>query len=287
MPEQQPRPRRRAGADERARRRDGSRVVASAVVALAALLAATPLLAAPTPGPDPDSARTAAVRAAPPGFLFGRPRAFVGLRVGMHFPRAGSDIYDFTTNQLTLNRSDFDAVALGGDLGYEIASWADAVLSVDMSRVTRRSEYRDLVEDNDQPIQQETRVTRVPVTASVRLYPFPTGREIGRYAWIPASVVPYVGGGGGMIHYQFKQWGDFVDYTDNTIFTDDDISSGGWTPTGHIFAGLNVRLTPRISLSGEGRYTWASGHPSASSDFGGFAIDLSGFQTTLGMNVRF
>ena len=62
----------------------------------------------------------------------------------------------------------------------------------------------------------------------------PRGRQISRLAWIPRTIVPYVGAGGGVTSYEFRQSGDFVDFaTENaaagtfTIFTDS-FKSEGW-----------------------------------------------------------
>ncbi len=69
------------------------------------------------------------------------------------------------------------------------------------------------------------------------------------------------------------------------IFTDT-FRSSGWTPSAHVFGGVDVRVYKRLYLSGEGRYLWSSGTPD--SDFIDFApIDLAGFKVTAGIHYMF
>ena len=52
---------------------------------------------------------------------------------------------------------------------------------------------------------------RLNLSGSVKFALTPRGREISSRAWIPSAVTPYVGAGGGVLHYQFLQFGDFID----------------------------------------------------------------------------
>jgi hypothetical protein len=128
------------------------------------------------------------------------------------------------------------------------------------------------------------------LTASIKWYVADRGRSISRFAWIPADWAPYVGAGGGVLWYVFEQDGEWVD-EDLADPECCDIFRGtfrsdGRVPTAHLMAGADFSLGPRFLLNAEGRYLWASG--SMSGDFVGFDdIDLSGFQATAGIAVRF
>ena len=78
-----------------------------------------------------------------PGFAFKRPNATFGVRLGYAFPSAGSDVFDFTREQLTVSSSDFNAVYYGGDLGIRIIEHLDVALSLGYERSDTRSEFRD------------------------------------------------------------------------------------------------------------------------------------------------
>ncbi len=124
-------------------------------------------------------------------------------------------------------------------------------------------------------------------SGSVKFAVTPRGRDISSRAWIPAAVTPYVGAGGGVLKYEFLQFGDFIDVDSPAmdIFTDT-FRSSGWTPSAHVFGGVDVRVYKRLYLSGEGRYLWSSSTPSR--DFIDFEpIDLAGFKATVGIHYMF
>jgi hypothetical protein len=133
------------------------------------------------------------------GFLFGAPQGSFTLRGGWALARANSDLFSFTTRQLTLNRSDFSSPELGADFAIRVLSRTEVVLASSVAGVSKGSEFRGFIDNNNAPIQQHTWFTRVPVTLSVKQYLTSTGRSIGQFAWIPARLAPYVGAGGGMM----------------------------------------------------------------------------------------
>ena len=218
-------------------------------------------------------------------FLFGKPRGSLGARGAWQMAAESSDIYDFFGEELTIENGDFDSFLFGADGSFAIASRIDLVAGFEISRASVSSEYRDFVDENDLPILQETRLTIVPVTLSVKLYLTPRGREVSRYAFVPAKVRPYVGGGGGFVWYELEQAGDFVDFVDLTIFTSG-FRSSGWGFATQAFGGAEVSLSPRWFLSVEGRYLWSDAD--LSGDFLDFEpIDLSGARIGAGVGFTF
>ena len=224
------------------------------------------------------------------GFLFDAPRWTLSLRGGFDQALAGSDIFDFVTDTLTLSRSDFGGFTFGADLAYSITSRVDIAFGASYVRTRKVSEFREYIGSDDLPINQTTTFSRLPLTATVKAYLVPRGRSIGSLAWIPTRFAPYIGAGGGSIRYEFLQEGEFVDSEDDgsgnfDIFWDSFRSSGS-TPTAHALVGADFALTPRLGFSTEGRYGWA--RSDMSDDFRGFEpIDLSGFSATMGLTVRF
>jgi hypothetical protein len=223
-------------------------------------------------------------RAQEADFLFKRPLLSVGVHVGYSMPRAGSDLFDFTREQLTLDRRDFYSVAWRGDLALRIAERVDVGVNLGYAGSSTRSEFRDWVDQDDQAIEQTTRLRRIPLTANVRVYLRDRGRSIGQFAWVPAKWSPYVGAGAGWVWYLFEQQGDFVDFETFDIFSDTFMADGA-TGTVHVAAGIERSLGPRFLLRAEGRYSWADGDPGF--DFVDFDdIDLAGFQLTVGLAVQ-
>lgn len=220
-----------------------------------------------------------------PGFLFHAPRVSFGIRGGFNLRSAQSAIYDSVTSWLTLEKSDFSAFSIAGDFGVTIAGPVELVLGGGYTNKKTPSESRYYVDQNDQPIRQTTRFTTTPLTVAVRWYLVPRGHQIGRFVWIPAQVMPYVGAGGGMIRYSLEQTGSFVDPADLAIFNDT-FKSWGWTPLGLAMAGVDYSLGSRVFVNGDIRYLWANGE--LGRDFAAFddGIDLSGVQFSVGLHVR-
>ena len=219
------------------------------------------------------------------GFLFQKPKVQLQIHTGYSVARASSDIYDFVVDSLTLKKSDFNAFSIGGQLAFRMNEHLDGAFSLTYTGATRPSEMRYWEDTNGLPIQQDTRFTRVPVTFDLKYYLMPRGRSISRFAWIPASWSPYVGGGVGVMWYTFRQSGDFVDSQSLEVFTDT-FESSGHTAMWDLFAGADVSLNKSLVLTGEARYDWAKA--AMGQDFVGFQkMDLSALQMNVGLGIRF
>jgi hypothetical protein len=220
-----------------------------------------------------------------PDFMLGRPRASLGIRGEWVFASAGSDIFDFVTQQLTLEKSSFNAPGFGAELSINVTPRVDVVAGFDIAKSSTPSEYRAFVDNRNLPIQQETSLRQSNLFGSIKFAVIPRGRTISRFAWIPSTIVPYVGGGGGLTNYDFKQIGDFVDFSDNRVFAES-FRSHGWAPTAHVFGGTDIQVYKRVFLSLEGRYVWAKAKLDA--DFIDFdPMDLGGFRFGAGFHVMF
>jgi opacity protein-like surface antigen len=230
-------------------------------------------------------ASTAAQPASEPDFLLGRPKGSIGIRTGWLFARTDSDLFDFVRDQFTIGPDAFNTPAVAVDISTVASNRVDVVFGFAYSRATIDSEYRRFVDNNREPIAQRTRLQQINLTASAKVAVVPRGREVGRLAWIPRPVSPYVGAGGGLLWYKFEQSGAFVDFVDLSVF-DASLRSSRWTPGAHVFAGADFKLRRRLFLQAEARYLWAKGP--TGQDFVGFdRIDLSGLNVTAGVNFLF
>ena len=231
-------------------------------------------------------------RAAAQGdFLFRAPVAAFGVRVGPMLYSARGDVFDFITDSLTLDRSDFRAPTFGAELVLMPSSRLDIVLGFMWSETEANSEYENWIEEVEQngqlvelPIEQTTRLRTLPVTATLRYLLLPRGRRVSELAWLPRRTVPYVGAGGGVTWYLFEQYGDFVDVADNGIFTDE-LETSGQQATFHALAGVDHWFLSRVGVNAEARYTYASAEPDQS-----FSVydnlDVGGLQFTVGLSFR-
>lgn len=241
---------------------------------LGAVLGATVLLPA-----------EAAAQGAGDGFLFRTPKVQFTFRAGYSGASASSDIFDFSREELTLDKSDFNGGLFGAEVAFRVSERVDVALAFSNASTTTRSEFRDWIGEDDLPIEQETTFTRRPFTATMRYFFEDRGRSVSRFAWIPNRFAPYVGAGAGLMWYEFVQDGDFVDFQDLAIFNTR-FKSDGSTLMAHVLGGVETSLSPRLFMNVEGRYEWAS--TEMSQDFVDFDdIDLSGFQVSVGLGVRF
>jgi len=252
----------------------GNRVFPSVLLLSACFLV---LSASPLQAADPEDH--------PSGFRFNAPRVFVGGHMGMNFPRAKSDFFDMTTRELTLEKKDFRTEIYGFDFGVIFHPNFAAVANYDYGRTTQRSEVRNFVEDNGDPITQKTRLTLTSFVGTLRYYPRKMGESVGSYTWVPTRILPYVGAGMGVVHCSLFQYGDFVDNETYNIFTTSlDSKSNGLTK--HVAGGLDIAVSSRWVVNVEMRYSWAKAE--LTEDFVGFdPIDLNGLKVIGGVYFRF
>jgi opacity protein-like surface antigen len=231
---------------------------------------------------------SAAAQSSGDGYLFHTPVVTFGIRGGYSSATAGSDVFDDVTRQLTLSKSEFGSLAIGADIGFRITSKLDLTLDAGFSRSSHKSEFRDFVDNNNLPIEQTTTFVRVPLTANLKLHLAPSGRSIGSLAWIPNRFVPYVGAGVGVMRYQFRQAGDFVDFNTNAVFntTLDNTPDGPhWAFVQQVMAGTEYNFSPMFGLTLDARYLHGRGDLGAA--FSGYdKIDLSGVSGSVGLALR-
>jgi opacity protein-like surface antigen len=217
--------------------------------------------------------------------MLGRPRAMIGARGSFMKASANSDIFDFVTEQLAIDKSDFNTGSFGLELAYSVSPRVDIVGGFDANAINHLSDYR-LFEDNlGLPIQQTTELSQLNLTLTAKYSLLPRGHAVSRLAWIPNTFIPYIGAGGGYGRYEFRQDGDFVDFTDNHVFPDT-FTSRGWSPTVHVLGGTDIQVIRHLVLSFEGRYSWQKADLSA--DFIDFEpIDLGGLRFGAGIHFAF
>jgi hypothetical protein len=236
-------------------------------------------------GVIPAVAQTPAPPRPAPDFLFGQPDRSVAVRGSWLFARGGSDWYDFVSDQLTLDTADFNAPGVGVDVSFAVGRRLDLQFGFDYSSAGVTSEYRDFVDNSRLPISQDTKLREVNLSGNLRFALTERGREVSRLAWVPRRIVPYVGGGGGVLWFDVEQAGDFVDFVDFSIFTDV-FRGSGWTPSAQVFGGVDVRLFKQLYFMFDGRYLWAAGDLGREwIDFD--PIDLAGFRLSGGVNLVF
>ena len=224
--------------------------------------------------------------AAQDGYFFRPPQATLAFRVGGSAPLATSELFDFFTSEWELNRTDFASVAFGADLGVRLLPRLDLTISGSFAQSSTPTESRKWEGTDDLPIEQVTDLRIVPVTASFKYFLSSRGRSLSRFAWVPTKFSPYIGAGAGVVWYDLRQVGEFVDFETLEIFPAN-LHSDGATPVLQGLAGADLWFTQRVGWNIDARYSWAKAK--LGFDFNEVVdkIDLSGFQLMTGLTVRF
>jgi hypothetical protein len=176
-------------------------------------------------------------------------------------------------NYLAFRMSDFNSVTLGGEYIVGLGRWFDAGLGVNWYSQSVPSVYQDVINSNGTEIEQELKLRMIPFTATFRLLPL--GRNRG--------IQPYIGGGVAIINWKYSESGDFVDFSDGSIFPARYEGSG--TATGPLFVVGATAPLGAFGVGGEIRYQNAEGD--LPSDFPSPKIDLGGWSYVATFHVRF
>lgn len=116
------------------------------------------------------------------GFLFHHPLGSLTIRGGFNVPVARSEIFSFTIDQLTHDRSDFNSWTGGADVALWVSPRVELVFTGLYAGERTDTEFRSWIDNNNLPIRQHTTFERLPVVMGLRYYLRPRGRAIGRFA---------------------------------------------------------------------------------------------------------
>ena len=230
--------------------------------------------------------------AAQEGFLFNRPVMQLTLRGGPQLPRAQSDVFDFMTSELTLERDDFRTASFGIDLVGLLGNHFDLAVGLSFAKASESSEFREWLGADGLPIAQNTRLLTIPANLSVRFHPISRGRHVADYAWLPARTSPYIGGGIGATWYELRQEGEFLNVAacEEDPDTGCDIFATTYESSDvalalHALAGIEYWLHPRIGVNVEARYN--RGSADLNYQYRNWdRLDLTNIEAGLGLSFR-
>jgi hypothetical protein len=212
----------------------------------------------------------------------GDSRQSIGFTIGGFFPRGtdGRDNDDTLLadlNDLAFEINDFRNVTFGGEYLFALGNYLEGGIGASYYQKSVSTVYRDFVNTDGSEIEQELRLRIVPITATVRFLPLGRG----------AAVEPYVGGGIGFFNWRYSEVGDFVDFTDSSVFTNRYVADG--TAVGPvILAGVRVPIGDVIAIGGELRWQKATGDTGGINEgFLGDKIDLGGTTANFTIHFRF
>jgi hypothetical protein len=213
-----------------------------------------------------------------------------GFVVGGFFPygfenRTGGDVLVENllppVDPFVYDISDFKGFTVGGEYLIGFGDWIEAGVGVGFYSKTVDSFYRDSVHPDRTDILQDIKMSIVPVSATVRV--FPTGRT--------TPVQAYLGGGLNFYRWKYSESGEFIDYSDESIFplpTFRDTFEDDGTAIGPVFlAGARAPIGENFMLGGEFRWQGGSGDLDPIHNFTGDKLDLGGYSIGATFHVRF
>jgi hypothetical protein len=198
----------------------------------------------------------------------------LNFKAGLFLPTMNSDLWEDNLNNLAFRKQDM----LAGYYGAEYEQFLGHYLSLSVEGGYYKKEffslYKDYTYQNDDPIYQNMSLEITSLEVGFKLYPLGHNEKF----------YPYIGAGGGMYYWKYEQWGDFVDFEENTIMQDQYLETSTYSPGVNVKAGFVLRPSRGLGISLEGRYQYVKGD--LSQFFQGFEkFDLSGFSATVGMNI--
>lgn len=200
--------------------------------------------------------------------------SFGGFVVTGEDTRVDDDVLVANRDILSFDVKDFNSGSIGIEWLLPFGEFFEAGVGAAFTSRTVPTVYGDFVNRNGSEIEQDLKLRVAPVTATLRVLPFGRSR----------AVQPYLGGGVGFFAYRYSEVGDFVDFTDRSVFPDSFTASG--TQAGPVaLAGIRFPIGDRWSLGGEVRYQKATAD--LSDEFLGSKLDLGGFHYLGTLHVKF
>ena len=201
----------------------------------------------------------------------------VRLRLGLFTPEGDSDFFDQTAFDFTGEAQEFEDAVAGIDYVYQMQSNFGLMLSADYFEGQQDQSYRDF-EDNHG--------NRISHTSTLEITPLTVGLVV-RLAPERSPVVPYVGAGGGIYAWRYRESGDFIDFGGSTLpVFSDTLEDTGAVLGYYVMAGLEIPISPYFSVFGEGR--WDKADDELGGDFDGLGtLDLSGRRVMGGLAWHF
>ncbi|MCU0275816.1 MAG: hypothetical protein MUF02_02995 [Acidobacteria bacterium] len=199
----------------------------------------------------------------------------INLKFGLFVPQMKSDLWEINMENLTFSRSDMVNTYYEAEYESFLGRYSSFSLEFGSYAKTVYAQYRDYTDMDGNPIFQNLSLRIVPIVASVKIYPL-GHRHV---------VNPFVGLGAGIYAWTYQQWGDFINFVDDSI-------NEGLAETRRFTVGFNgrfglvYRFQSRVALSLEGKYQYLKGR--LSDNFEDFnLLDMGGFSANVGINIFF
>ena len=165
----------------------------------------------------------------------------VSFHLGVFEPRGESELWRENRRLLTQDVSDFDDLIHSASFASHLNPYLDFVIGAKYYESSVDTKYRDFFFDGGDPIEQSERLRMIPIDLSVRF--LPTTRTAARGSQgrrLLRPVVPYLGFGGGALLWDYREEGNFIDFSDpnDPVVFNANSHARGITGSYHVLAGV-------------------------------------------------
>lgn len=191
--------------------------------------------------------------------------------------RDADDVLLEDLQSLAFEVKDFNGPLVNGEWLIGFGDRVEVGFGAGYYQRTVPSVYADFVDSDGTEIEQDLKLRIVPLTATVKFLPF--GRA--------GDFQPYAGGGVALLTWRYSEVGEWVDFTDGSIFRDQ-YTADGSTIAPIVFGGVRVPLSGDVfAFNGELRWQGGKGDLDADSGLLTDTIDLGGMSLIGSVQIRF
>jgi hypothetical protein len=188
--------------------------------------------------------------------------------------RSDTDVLVNNLDFLIFEIKDFNGAVVNAEWLVALGDHFEAGVGAGWYSQTSPAIYRRFTHSDDSEVEQDLKLRVIPIAATIRFLPL--GRN---------GFQPYIGIGAGALNYRYSETGEFIDFTDRSIFRDNFVASG--TAAGPVILG-GVRFgMDALDIGFELRHQSGKADLPAELDFSGSTLDLDGMNYLVTLNVRF
>jgi len=198
------------------------------------------------------------------------------LKIGLFHPSMESDLWQINKENLAFQDQDMVEKYYGMEYEHYLGRHLSFSIEGGYYENEHYSFYRDFEYEDGSPIYQNLALKITSLEADFKFYPVGHRQKF----------FPFLGAGIGMYYWKYEQWGDFIDFENDTVLEDEYLETSAYTAGFNAKGGFVFRFSQQWGISFETRYLYLKGN--LSSFFEGFEkLDLGGFTFNFGVNFFF
>ncbi len=208
------------------------------------------------------------------------------IKLGYFIPNGESDLWEYNKEIFFFEEEDLNSFQAGFAFNYHVNNFMTLTVEAGGSFGWTVTEYADYVDEFGYSIQTDIELGVFPVEVSVKLNPLGRGKKIGRFGAVKRHpIIPYIGAGVGVYLYNYREFGDYIDFANEEIvYAEFESFNAG---VGYfVVAGFEIPMGNSFGFLAEYKYRWAEAP--LTDDFVGFDdFDLSGQVFSIGMTFGY